>query len=621
MKKYLIILLFTGLTMVLSTSCLEEYLDKAPEQGLTEEEVFGKYENFRLFFDAVYTGTSYFEGGWYNFNIRTAFPLYYDFIDQKWTWETFTDAADQGRQMQVHTFKSGNASFVSRFTYDGKRRPILSSMFKDIRICNMALKNIHYLEENNVDEVEINDLKGQAHFVRAFCHFELFRLWGAMPYITKVIGPDDQWDLARLSKYETCVKIAQDFDTAAYYFNLAGRMRRDPGPGEVGHLADPLQGRPTGVAAKAYKSRALLYGASPLNNQGGITAWQNAAVASWEAIVIAKEYQYELLSAEDRKLNYVGASYTNEQLWAWTAGTKTWNTGDWAGIVNGVFGNNKTSWSGVCPTQNWVDKYETKWGEPLNTQTDRDAATTAGHYYEQNPYIDRDPRFDFDIIYNQSSCLNWTNNKAQLYYTYSGGKATYSELLDQAFLGISKTFYYERKRWGEQSTKNRVSKIYTDPLFRFAELYLNYAEAANEAYGPDGMAPDADLSAVQAINLIRERVNHVPVPGIFTASTEDFRPRIRNERNIELSWEGHYYFDIRRWMEAPDVGRSTLYGMDIEKLEEGSYDPAEYPTGFRHNRKALPSDRQIGWKDAMYYLPFDTEDNFKMKNFVPNTVW
>jgi hypothetical protein len=621
MKKYFVLLLIAGLSMVLSTSCLKEYLDKAPEQGLGDEQVFSKYENFKLFFDAVYEGQTYFSGGWRDYNIKLASPYYFGQWDQKYTWEGLTDAGDQGRYMEGHTFKAGQVSaFVNKFTYDGKRRPILESMFKDIRICNIALKNIHFLEENNVEAVEINDLKGQAHFVRAYCHFALFKLWGPMPYLTSVIGPDDPWDIPRLSAYETCKQIAMDFDSAAVFFELAGRTRRDPGPGQPGHLADPDQKKPNGVAAKAFKARTLLYGASPLSNANGVADWQAAAVAAWEAIELALANQYAILPAADWKLNYVGATYTNEQLWAWNAGNISWNNGSWAGKLPGVFGKSTSSWSGLCPTQNWVDKYETADGRPLNTQADRDAATLAGAYNEQNPYVNRDPRLALDVVTNQSPALGWKSGKAQIYYEVKSGVTSYSELLDTKYLGRSFTGYYQRKLWGGNSQKNTITTNNTDPLMRLTELYLNYAEAANEAYGPNTAAPGATMTAVEAINMLRNRLGMVNVRAEFTGSTDAFRPRIQNERNVELSFEGHYYYDIRRWKTAPEAYAGPVIGFDIEKLQPG-YDAVAYPTGFRYTRQPLEALRQTAWKEPMYYLPFNTEDNFKMSKFVPNVVW
>jgi len=615
MKKY-IYLLIISLSVVLYTSC-ESYLDKAPEQGLNEEEIFTKLANFKLFFNAVYEGQSRYNNNWRDFNIKTASPLYFDYWDQKYTLEGITDAADQGRYMEGHNFKSGSViGFVDKFINDGNRRPILKSMFMDIRICNIALKNVSKIQD--ATDVEKNDLIAQAHFVRAYCHFTLFRYWGRMPYITSVIDADDPWDFPRLSNHETLVQIAADLDTAYTYFELAGKVRRDPGPGQPGHLADPDQRAPNGVAAKALKARALLYAASPLSNELGVTDWQNAAAANWEAIQLALANEYELLSGAERYKNYYGATYTNEQIFAFYTGSYSWNNGAFAGLYNGVFGNSKSSWSGVGPTQNFVDKYETSFGEPLNTQAERDAATAAGHYNEQDPFANRDPRLALDIITNQSPCIGWSSGKAQIWYQVSGGKTTYSELLDQSYLGISRTGYYLRKQWGNNSTKNRITTLHTDPIIRLTELYLNYAEASNEAYGPTAIGVSgATMSAEDAINHVRTRVGMINVQPAYVASKEIFRDRIKNERNVEMSFEGHYYFDIRRWMDAPAAYGSTLYGMVAEKV---AVSPT-YPTGYKYVRSALGSDRQPAWKPAMYYLPFNTADNFKMRKFEPNPVW
>lgn len=616
------------MSLVLPTSCLKEYLDKAPQQGLTEDQIFTKLDNFKLFFDAVYAGTKYVGTAWDDYNIKNAFPLYFGLWDQKYTFESVTDASDQGRYMEGQAWKSGNMSetIVNKMTYDAVRRPILESMFTIIRISNQALKNVSRIDD--ADDNAKNDLRGQAYFVRALGHFTLMNLWGPMPYLDKALGPDDEWDIPRLSKHECLTRIAQDFDSSYYFFNLAGKIRRDPPIGVPGHLDYTAYQmyRPNGMAALAYKARALLYRASPLNNEKGVTDWQEAAAASWQALQVAlNQGGASLLTIANRKQNYFGATNTDESLWTFTYGTLTWNNGGFtnvtncgfASLFNGVFGASTGSWSGVCPTQNFVDKYETSFGEPLNTAADQAAATAAGHYNEQDPYANRDPRLATDIITNQSPCQGWTSNKAQIYYSVAAGAVTYSELLQQNYLGITKTGYYLRKFWFDNSTKNQVSSIFSDPLFRLAELYLDYAEAANEAYGPNTPAPGATLTAVQAINAVRTRAGMPNVLAAYTGSTAAFRPRIKNERNVELSWEGHYYYDIHRWMDLQTIMSSTLIGMDIEKV---TATPA-YPIGFRHTRKPLSQDRQVVWKPQMYYLPFNNADNLKMTKFVPNPVW
>ena len=145
------------------------------------------------------------------------------------------------------------------------------------------------------------------------------------------------------------------------------------------------------------------------------------------------------------------------------------------------------------------------------------------------------------------------------------------------------------------------------------ELYLNYAEAANEAYGPRGGYPGA-ITAVEALNVIRNRATLPDVEDKYLISTDVFREKIINERTVEPCFEGyHHYFDIRRWMNAPQLmGEGKKWIMLAEKLEEST---DEYPTGFKYVRRLLSDDRQCKWFDYMYYLPFDQTDYYKFKNF------
>ena len=612
MKKYLIILVSILFAPVLFSSCFESYLDKSPEAGLTDADVFKKLANFKLFFLSVY-GDNRTDG----FHIKNSYPMYFAFSAQKYTWEACTDCSDMGRLQSSQTVKQGKIG-LSGYTTDAAKRPIFNSMIQAIRICNLTLQNIYQLQ---ADSVTINDYKGQAYFVRAYAHFEIFRLWGGMPYLDKALAGSDSWDIPRLSNHETLMRIAKDMDQAAVYFAKAGLMRRDnPISGAAGNLSNVDQARPNGVAAKAYKARALLYAASPLSNEKGIEDWKDAAKANWEAITIAKQYGYDLLPAARYKDNYVGVPYTNEQLWAWTPGYSiSYLGGDLNAYVNGVFNSDQTNNSGECPTQNFVDRFETKFGDPLTTQSERDAATAAGAYKEQDPYTGRDPRFYIDVIYNQADGLTgWTSNKAQIWQQTVSGKITYSELRNQSFAGITQTGYYLAKRWGGHTVRNQFAIFYTDPLIRLGELYLNYAEAANEAYGPAGADPSSNMTALQAVNLIRNRIGMPNVQTKFTSTADDLRPRIKNERIVELSFEGHYYHDVRRWKDAPAAYSSILYGVVAEKLTAPT--PA-YPTGFIYTRYPLVSTRQVAWKEFMYYFPFDVTEMYKMKNFVPNPLW
>jgi starch-binding outer membrane protein, SusD/RagB family len=593
MKKYIIILGIGLFTFFLS-SCLKDYLDQAPTAtGLSEEDVFSSLENFKLYFDKTYGSI-------------TASHNLHEMLNEHAGWDGFTDLLDPCKYNTAHMVKGGSfgEGFLSGFI------GICYDAFANIRICNMSLEKIGLLK--GTDQNAINDLIAQAHFVRAYSHLRAFRLWGPMPYITTVIGPYDQWDIARLSKHETLIRIAADMDTAATYFAQANLMRRDPGPGGAGHLNSPDQFRPNGVAAKAFKAQALLYAASPLNNELGIKDWEEAAKANWEAIQIAEEYSYALLDSSHYKLNFVGTTYTNEELWGWAAGTQDYGSP----LICPMFTAGIGSVGGESPSQNAVDKFETKWGDPLNTEEDRINASDAGHYNEQDPYANRDPRFYIDVIYNQAPLIGY--GQADIFYEMQGGTPVYGELLNQDYMGVTQTGYYNRKYWGDQSILNKVEVQISEPLIRLAELYLNYAEATNEAYGPNTPAPGASMTAIQAINVIRSRIGMADVLPELTQSKDVFRQRIKNERAVELICEGHYYDDIRRWMDAPVTMSGPVYKVDIEKVPVSS----NYPTGFKYSRNVpIPANHQTGWKNAMYYFPFPMEDTYKMKNFVTNESW
>ncbi|MEO9005204.1 MAG: RagB/SusD family nutrient uptake outer membrane protein, partial [Ginsengibacter sp.] len=169
MKKYTKFILCIISIALLSSSC-KKYLDKAPESGLSEEKVFSKYQNTKAFFDVVYLAAGVFRSSGLGASFMGSLDL-----------DNMCDFADGGRVMWNIYHKWGPlGDNVGPHFYN----QILIPAFKNIRVSNKVLENIGMLKDG--DPEDIDDLVAQAHFVRAFEHFELFRLWGAMPYITKV---------------------------------------------------------------------------------------------------------------------------------------------------------------------------------------------------------------------------------------------------------------------------------------------------------------------------------------------------------------------------------------------------------------------------------------------------
>ena len=603
------------------------FLDVDPELGLSDEEVFGSYSAFRKYFDWIYESN----GGKNMERILIAYPFYYDLFQQySFSWYNTTDIADAGKMgVTQQYFKQGalTQDFLEKVTFDtGKadNKPICKAMFSTIRRCNMTIAHID--ECLNITEDQKNDLLGQAFALRGFAHFTLCRLFGGMPYLDHVIEADEEWDLPRLSTHETFTKAAEDLKTGYEMMSKAGVARRNTPENLVSGTVDEING----IAAIGIRSRVLLYAASELHNEKGQEDWVVAADAAAEALKAALDAGFTLLPKEKYTNNFYGQQMTNETIWAWSYNARNDHKnfeGIFAYPQSGLASN---ATSGVCPTQNFVDRYETVYGEPLVTDEDKAAAIAAGHYNPQNPYAGRDPRLELTIVHDGSA--NSYASKKVINIYYDPAKKTYpltsiSKLSvnfaidwgtkDNSQQGYSNTGYYCKKYWDGNIGKKGKKHYHIDPIVRVAELYLNYAEAVNEAYGPNGTAGGLDLTAVQAINIIRNRVGQPDVLEKYTADKNSFRERIRNERGIELAFEGHhYYYDIRRWKTAPELMGKTLYGMYVESIKKS----AEYPIGRKFEVRPLPNNRQCVWKDYMYYLPFPDSEAYKLKNFV-NWTW
>lgn len=617
-------------TMLMSCT---DYLDVSPDSGLTEEEIFTSYSNTLKFFNTLYNSDkTELNPPVYNCNLASTFPYNRQTGPKYMGFNASTDLYDNGKIGGTTNFKRGicanNGVFEQYYSNSTSANfcPMFKSLFSVIRICNTVLMNLDRIEDAN-SQKDIEDIRGQAYFVRAYAHFVLGTIWGPFPYITDIMSPDN-YDRARLSAPEYFKAIADDCDKARSIFESVGLMRRDPGPGQSGHLNDVNQNKPTGVAALALKSRALLYRASPLNNPDtNPQYWIDAAEAAAEALDVAIQYQYELLPWDKYYNNFYGVKYTNEQLWAWNIYINDRKLVRWGLkiILGSTLTGQKESF-GEFPTQNLIDMYDTKWGDVLVTEEDRLAAAAKGHYDEQDPYANRDPRFDGNIFYNQRN-ITWKDvydgeqkNKFNCYYTIKDGKQVFSTFA-QGFAGLigdTKTGYACRKRTGDYHFGNSSSiPEMTDVLFRMVELYLNYAEAVNEVYGPNGKSPSGKMTALEALNVVRKRVSTELVLKSDDPTVADpnaFRKRIQKERTIEFDQEGHHrYYDIRRWKIAPEVMSGPLYGMMIEQISDNTSLP--YNQRFRHKRYILPDAYQPIWDDKMYYWPFEKNDYFKYKIF------
>lgn len=607
-------------------SC-EDYLDKTPASNLTEEQVFGNYKNFQGFVDLFY-GSKLMA---YNAQILT---VCLDVGDDVGSTKNFT---------MSYNIPYGNYLWIWGNYYQNLFNQHNESIDKDVRSgfwtggwygirdTNLGFKNIVLLM--NATNEEKNLIKGQLFFFRAWYHFEIARAWGGIPYIDSYLEPDANMKFPRLTYMQTLMRIVQDMDSAASYLPV------DWNQTEQGKAAlNSLVGRATKGAALATKARVLLYAASPLTSkmEAGTPEYntelcKKTAEAAWEVIKLAQTGEYELVPwanySDNFANNQTGSNtiWTKELIW-----TKLKNGVGQTQITNGMgrlhnsqrFGGNGVVTS---PTLNIVDLYETATGYPIND-------APASDFNPQNPWAKRDPRFLKTILVDG---VKWVKTKtdATAYiqlYSSGGSSATGAGLdMDPGTTSGSITGFLIRKYipYGVNGIDKEWDQYrFQLPFIRLAEMYLTYAEAANEAFGPNVVPPFASISAVEAINTIRRRVK-LPVgeditkptelftygdtslPDVlaqFTVSKEVFRERIRNERSVELAYEGHRWFDLRRWY----VAHLPQYKIRYKSIFDKNH------TSFK---KVILFEGIF--EEKHYWLPFERNDVNQYMEFEQNPGW
>ncbi len=421
-----------------------------------------------------------------------------------------------------------------------------SNLYEGLRKVNLFLANLQGSQIIPTDGLSVADdksrLEGQAYFLRALFHFELVKRYGAVTLATRVFSRDENLNLPK-NTYKECVdQIIADCDKAIAtklpLFTREAVTDANPYPWRTGDY-----GRATKTAAMGLKSRMLLYAASPLfAAQSGVT-WQQAADAA-KAIIDLNVHS--LRTNYTNVFNYGADAYNLEVLFATRAQNRNDIEQQQAPIsYDGATGRTN-------PTQEMVDAFETTNGRLIT-----DPANTL--YNPNNPYTNRDPRFALTINHNGRVF------KGKAVQSYVGGADGLNRNIN-----ATKTGYYMRKFLSESATWNQQSNTLARRpwvVMRYAEILLNYAEALNEA---QGIA--AATEVLRVVNLIRARTG-VAMPALQTSNPtgngyvantkEAIRERIQNERRVELCFEGHRFYDLRRWKLGDAFLNKPVTGMRI----------------------------------------------------------
>lgn len=267
------------------------------------------------------------------------------------------------------------------------------------------------------------------------------------------------------------------------------------------------------------------------------------------------------------------------------------------------------------PTQNMVDKFETLDGYPIDHPS--------SGYDPQNPYENRDPRLANNILTpGDEFGVDNANNKMYL-ETYEQGKdynmavntPSSSSMMISGYMN-QKFVWPEANGYTNDKHKYSLNTVY----IRVSQLYLDYAEAMNEAYGPNSDPKGYGLTAVDAINIIRNRVGMPDVLPDFTGSAESFRERIRNERAVELMFENHRWFDLRRWMIAEEVFAKPIQGIRAHPPRGHRREDDKSSLDFTYEVIDLTTEQRV-FTPRQYWYPVAQDHVDNLYNFTQNPGW
>lgn len=554
-------------------SACNDNLDPEVELTLTEKDVLHNYNNTQARAAAIYT---YLPDG-------------FQYIDGA----MMASASDEAE----HTIETSAIQKFNTGAWNALDNPdgAWNRCFNGIRTANLFLEKSDEVEldfyrlDPNPSQQEayrtrlanIRRWKYEARFLRAYFYMELVKRYGGVPILTRTYGIGDDYQSVQRNSMEECFDfIIAECDSAAK--NL-------PPVYDEGDL-----GRATRGAALALKSRATLYRASDLYNDpswsGGYAHPELISIAGgdrqeqWDAAAQAAKAVFDLKEAQyDLATDYAGLfrTYNNaEIILARRNGAN--NAFESTNFPIGYDGGN----SGTTPTQNLVDAYEMIDGTSFSWQNAAHAA---------DPYAKRDPRLDYTVVTNNSQF------KDRAVECWEGGRD------GKGVTRATKTGYYIRKYVDPNlDLLLGQSSIHSWILIRLGEIYLNYAEAMNEAYGPTD-DHGYGMTALDAVNAVRARtgVAMPAVPG--SVGKEELRERIRNERRIELAFEDQRMWDVRRWMISPEILSAPIRGVNINK-RGGTY---EY-TPFEVEKRVF--------ERKMYFYPIPQKD-INISHWPQNPLW
>jgi len=561
MKKILLII-----AAVLSLISCDDILDITAKDRVGDDAVWNDENFIRAYHSALYNGIPH------GFFIH----MYSKFTDEAYN----SAPGNWGAGIFINAYSADNILEVSNGDIWGGYLYYWNRGYEYIRKTNLFLEK---MDETEFTFDSKNQLIGEAKFLRAFMYFNLIERFGGVPIL------DQTYDAGEVSftrnTFDECVAfIEQDLDEA---MPLLPKRYLSTDPTNFG--------RATKDACRALLSRVLLYYASPLfNPTNDLARWQKAADAADSLLnsdyTLYPDYREAFIlpgGSENNELIFVrNFTVTNGHQVAMNNLGRRWGSyGGW--------------WGSNGPSQNFIDDYDMINGEPpFIWNGEEKTINPASGYDPEHPWENRDPRFEATVIHDGTI---FRGDTMQIWVASAGavwGFDSYRQSGDNP-----RTNYMLKKFMPDEDVAISWQDFQTNPwiYFRLAEIYLNYAEAKFEL--------GDENTCREYISKVRERVGMPPIPSTVTG--EELRKRLYNERRIELAFEAHRYFDVRRWKIAMEVENRDIYGMDVIKDVE---------TGEKTYRPVMLLARTF--EERMHFLPIATDEIQKNEgSIVQNEGW
>lgn len=642
-----ILKLFCALSLICGFASCTDYLDKTPDSTVNADEAFKNFTNFQGYVEEVYNCIPSKESNYW----CTTFNWGEDEILNTGKGDSHETAHfDLG---DYRYWYSDPQSFLHsnglNSTSNDKFSHSLEHAWYCIRKCNLGLENLEKMTDCTQEEKNI--IKGQLLFFRAWWHEELMEFYGGMPYVDTVLDGSQALTLPRLSFQECATKCAEDFRAAADLL---------PNDWDKTVIGKKTLGkndlRITKVCALGYLGKVLLWAASPLNNLGaevgasknGDTYRYNVEFAAKAADALAEaisqvnsgstpyalaEYKYDNIydhvASEDSKTNFSDIFRTTGKGWKQPGSTEAilrapyigangsnWNfTKNWGIKINEIVQHDAVIHQ---PTANYVNYYGMANGLPLD---DPESGFDPTH-----PFKGRDPRFYHDIVFDGFQYINTTIGKENPDYQFKYVQMyTGSNLRSSSSQGC-RTGYYCQKLVPHQANRYDVmyewgGALQCDlPYMRLADIYLMYAEAGAAVQGANYKSNKCNLTAVDAINVLRDRVEAGHVADKYAANQQKFMDEVRRERAVELAFEGFRWNDLQRWLLLTEYPYNIKTSQEFRRVGDFDYtkkDPRDAEVAGWSEKTILTRD----FTEKHYLLPLKQSDVYLYPEFGQNPGW